>query len=254
MPNQINQSTPDQMQDGAVAAGTAKPGEARMAAKPASPKAGERAMPEAPKAARPPAGAAVMQPYSAPATTPAPGDAQPKGEMKSHPDVAGPAPMRESYVVLRVRAAGDRMTILGAQEVDGPLTLPSTMIGEHAYEALLDSRPIAQEGVVDVGISRSFPRPGEHEHHITERPSFDFNVRIPRSAVPDDALHRVALTLFRLPDASQKNVEGRLSALFGARARTVAHLDALRPEVFEPAAREQIFRLFPSFAAQAGPG
>src|SRR5262249_22858202 len=98
----------------------------------------------------------------------------------------------------------------------------------------------------DIGVSRSFPRPNQDEHHFGTRPTIEFNVRIPRSQLPPDALSRVRLTLYRLPDPSPKNIVGMVNKHFGDQARVVASVEGLRDEHLAGSAREQIRRLFPS--------
>jgi hypothetical protein len=103
--------------------------------------------------------------------------------------------------------------------------------------------------LLDVGVSRSYPRPGSHAHKFTERETYEFNVRIPRTALPGDALDRVGLTLYRMPDASTRLVQGRIAQQFGQQARTIARLDALRP-AFDADARAQIVRMIPDLPAR----
>jgi len=138
------------------------------------------------------------------------------------------------------------MRVVSAHSVDGPLVLPTTVVGEHVYEVALDAKQVSMEGIPDIGVSRSFPRPDEHEHHFSARPTIEFNVRIPRRLLPPDALGRVRLTLYQLPDPSPKSVVGMVNKHFGDQARVVATLDGLRDEHLEPPAREQLRELFPS--------
>ena len=248
MPNEIKQASAGQLQQGARADHAIRPGAGRMAATPATPAAATWAMPAEPPT--PPAptrrSAADMAAFT-PAAAATAAQARPRSEMKPHPAPAASTAPRESYLRLRVRVVRDRMTIVDAQEVEGPLALSPQIAGEHVYEALLNSRPIAIEGLLDVGVSRSYPRPGKHEHFFTERPTFEFNVRIPTAALPGNALNRIALTLYRLPDASQRVAQGRIAQQFGRQARQVARLDGLRPEAFDVEAHRKISRLFPSF-------
>lgn len=152
----------------------------------------------------------------------------------------------EGYLRLRVRVTDDRMRVVSAHSVDGPLVLPTTVVGEHVYEAALDARQLSLEGIPDIGVSRSFPRPGEQEHHFSTWRTVEFNVRIPRNQVPPDALSRVRITLYRLPDPSPKTVAGMVDKCFGDQARVVATVEGLRDEHLEAPARDQLRRLFPS--------
>ena len=171
--------------------------------------------------------------------------AGPRTEMRPRPPRSS-AETSESYLRLRVRVTDNRMRVVSAHSIDGPLVLPATVVGEHVYEVALDARQLSMEGVPDIGVSRSFPRPNEHEHHFSARPTVEFNVRIPRSLLPPDALSRVRLTLYGLPDPSPKKVVGMVDKHFGDQARVVATLDGLRDEHLEAPARGQLRRLFPS--------
>lgn len=150
------------------------------------------------------------------------------------------------YLRLRIRVAGDRMQIVGARVVDGPLSVSASFVGEYACEIVLDAVAIAVEGLPDVGVSRSYPRPGQHEHHFGTRHVFEFNMRIPKAALARDALQRLHITLYRFPDASVKHVVGSLSRAYGQQARVVARIEGVRAQDVEGQAREELERLFPA--------
>jgi hypothetical protein len=252
MANQISQdSMPNRMQEGASDSLIDNPRLGRMAAAPekesAQAASGRSTMASDGKE-KPPAaasGARVMESFAAPGKPSPPGSAAPTTEMQAHPRAAASEPA-ESYLRLRVRVTDDRMRVIDAKSVDGPLTHSPSFAGEHAYEASLDSQAIAIEGLPDVGVSRSYPRPGEHEHHIADRRTFEFTARIARAALPANALGRLALTVYRFPDASGKSVKSSLSREFGQQAKVVARLDGIREDTAEPQALEHLRRLFPS--------
>jgi len=171
--------------------------------------------------------------------------AAPKTEMQPRQPQSS-SPSSEGYIRLRVRVTDDRIQIVSAHSVEGPLVLPPTIVGEHVYEVALDAKQLSMEGIPDIGVSRSFPRPNQDEHHFGTRPTIEFNVRIPRSQLPPDALSRVRLTLYRLPDPSPKNIVGMVNKHFGDQARVVASVEGLRDEHLAGSAREQLRRLFPS--------
>jgi hypothetical protein len=190
------------------------------------------------------AGARAME--KPPATPQAATPATPSGAMKARPEPAEPA--AQGYVRLRVRVTDNRMRIVGAQTVEGPLAQSPSFVGQHAYEVMLDAKPIALEGLPDLGVSRSYPRPDQHEHHITDRPTYEFNVRVPRSLLPGDALSRVQVTLFKFPDASPKTATASVARQFGQQASVVAAIaGGVREEHIEAPALEQLKKLFPSF-------
>lgn len=241
------------LQDGATKVVVDRPRGAAMHADP--PKApsvaiaGLAAMAAADAVKPPPAviaGALVMPAFrEAPATDPA---RPPKieGEMKPF-DQPGDA-QRTGYIRLRVRVTNDQMRIVGARRVEGPLVQTSDFVGEHVYEVLLDGKMVAREGLPDIGVSRSYPRPGEMEHHVTERPTVEFNVRLPLDRVPANALSRVRLSLFRLPDGAPRTVTGLVAEQLGQQARLVARIDGLTQARIEPQALEILRTTFaPSF-------
>jgi hypothetical protein len=237
-------------QEGAAPAITDNPRLGRMTAEmtgaPARPATGGRPVMMAANAEiRPQApapGARVMEkpPENPQGSTPATAS----GDMKARPQLAEPA--AQGYLRLRVRVTDGRMRIVSAQTVDGPLALSPSFVGQHAYEVMLDARPIALEGLPDFGVSRSYPRPDQHEHHITARPTYEFNVRVPRSLLPGDALGRLHVTLFRFPDASPKTALASVARQFGQQASVVAAIEGVREEHLEAPALEHLKKLFPS--------
>lgn len=168
-----------------------------------------------------------------------------KGDMRPRPG-DGQDHFASGYIRLRIRIAGERMQIVGARAVDGPLAAPASFVGEFACEIMLDATPLAVEGLPDVGVSRSYPRPGQHEHNFETRNVFEFNVRIPKAALSEDALQRLRITLYRFPDASVKHVVGSLSLAYEQQARVVARIEGVRAQDVEGRALEDLKRLFPA--------
>lgn len=251
MAEEIRQSSPDQMQ---VGADTRRPEDSRLDRMPEEPKASrvEKSMPERPEAAPPTARARMplMRPFDPHAVKSMSPEEVGRGERGDMKVSSGASPVGHEgagYVRLRLRVAGERMTIQAASEVKGPLIQPHLAVGEHVYEVLLDGRRIAAEGLPDLGTRRSLPRPGEHEHHFSERATMEFNVRIPRAALRSEALARVSVALYRFDDASPKPLEGGIAAAFGPEAHIVAAIDELGPETVAPGAREELGRLFPGW-------
>lgn len=173
----------------------------------------------------------------------------PQKEMERH---AIPGSRTDGYVRMRVRVTDDKMRILSVQNVDGPLAQPDSIVGQHAYEVTLDSHRLSAEGIADVGVQRSYPRPGQHEHHIAQLPSFEFTVRVPRAALPEGALERLRINLYRFPDASRKAIIGSalLSQQLGPQASLIARIEGLRAQHVDPIAIEQFTKVFPSLKIQ----
>jgi hypothetical protein len=210
----------------------ARPGLAAMPAK----------MPDKPQGTA--EGQRVMLAFKPPAATDAPPTAKPTGEMKMR---SGEQIEQQGagYLRLRIRVTDSSMRIVAAQRVDGPLSLPDSFVGEHAYEVTLDGKLVAREGIPDIGVSRSFPRPGTLEHFVTERPTTEITMRVPLDRVPETALARLRLSLFRLPDALPRTVTGTLAEQLGQQARVVARIETLSQARIEPAAFEVLRKLAP---------
>jgi hypothetical protein len=166
-------------------------------------------------------------------------------EMKGHPDITETQTSGQSYLRLRMRVTGDRLSIVDVQQVPGPLVLSGSVAGEYAYEVQLDAKPLAAEGILDVGVSRSFPRPGTNEHFITRHSTFEFNVRLPRAEVPDASIPRLSVVVYRFADASPKMIQGRISAQPGLHAQPVAQMAGIRMESLDPGLREKFQKVFP---------
>src|SRR5690348_272792 len=103
-----------------------------------------------------------------PRGNPATPGAIPAAEMKPRPSAAV-ADVKQGYLLLRARVINDKIQIISAKTVDGPLAQPTSFVGQHAYEVVFDARRLRVEGIPDISVSRSYPRPGQDEHHITER-------------------------------------------------------------------------------------
>jgi hypothetical protein len=142
----------------------------------------------------------------------------------------------------------DKIQIISAKTVDGPLAQPTSFVGQHAYEVVFDAQRLRVEGIPDISVSRSYPRPGQDEHHITERKVFEFNIRIPLSVVPSNALDRIKINLYRFSDALPKAIPGAalLSTQYGKQARIVATFDGIKADRVEPLALDQLRVIFPS--------
>jgi hypothetical protein len=242
---QIDQSKPEMMQEGADLKAIRNPRLPLMAAAPQEPAhvKGEQ-MPKDP-AVKVPSGEATMSPFDPKAAAEPQNPKESRQEMKGHTGTAATQASGQSYLRLRMRVAGDRLSVIDVQEVEGPLVQSGSVAGEYAYEAQLDAKPLAAEGILDVGVSRSYPRPGTNEHFITQRSTFDFNVRLPRAEVPDTSVPRLSIMVYRFADTSPKMIQGRISAQPGLQALPVAQLQGIKVESLEPGLREKFQKVFP---------
>jgi hypothetical protein len=249
MAPQIDQTKPEMMQEGADLKTIRNPGLPMMAASPQAPThtKGEQ-MPKEPVVKAPGEGQ-TMSPFDpkAPAKPGKPSEGS--QEMKGHPDLTGTQTSGQSYLRLRMRVAGDRLSVIDVQQVPGPLVQTGSVAGEYAYEVQLDGKPLTAEGILDVGVSRSYPRPGTNEHYITPRSTFEFNVRLPRAEVPDASVPRLSIAVYHFADASPKMIQGRISAQPGLHAQPVAQLQGIRIESLDPELREKFQKVFPRLNA-----
>jgi hypothetical protein len=190
------------------------------------------------------AGALAMAPFKEPSGD---GGKPPRheGDMRPH-DTPGTDAQSQGYLRLRVRVSGDQMRIVGAARVEGPLAHSDRFVGEHAYEVMLDGRMLSREGLPDIGVSRSYPRPDGVEHNITPRTTVEFNVRVPLGVVADSAMARMRVSLYRFPDATPRTIVGTLTAQLGPQAMVVARIDGLATARIEEPALEQLRKLLPA--------
>jgi hypothetical protein len=115
----------------------------------------------------------------------------------------GPGRPAEQYVRLRVRVRGDRLTVLDSHLVDGPLTAPTTLHGAGVYEVTVGDRLVHAAAIPDLGLDqRSFPNPqgppDQRGHHLTERATSEFSVRIPAEELTAETIGTVQVRLHRL--------------------------------------------------------
>jgi hypothetical protein len=188
-------------------------------------------------------GGAVKTPFRA-------GSLRPPGKPveTSWPDqIARPGPKSESgrtaeqYIRIRVRVHNDRLTVLDSHLVGGPLAMPKQFSGSNAYEVTLNGRLLHAEALPDLGIQRSFANlsgPKEqHGHYITERPIFDFMVRVPAKEVTAETIGKMTVRLYRLKEEvrTARLDTATLADQFEREVREVAELVGLPKSVLPEA-------------------
>ena len=163
------------------------------------------------------------------------------GPQKPKADRAAPSPT-EAYVRLELHSANGRFSVIGSNEVPGPLSIPSAVIHGLAYEVLLDDRQIALGSIPDVGLRRAFANrdvPGpEGKHRFIQVPAFDFFVRIPKAHVSDANLPKLTIVLHNVRQAPDRLVPATaLQRQSGIETTEVARLSGLSLEKLPPAVR-----------------
>lgn len=136
---------------------------------------------------------------------------------------------------MEIHAANDQLSVIGASEVAGPLTIPSAAINGLAYEVLVDDQQIALGSIPDVGLRRAFanrdvPDP-EGKHRFMQVPTYDFFVRIPKTYVSDATLPRLNIVLHNVRQAPDRLVPATaLQRQSGVETIEVARLSNLSME------------------------
>jgi hypothetical protein len=156
----------------------------------------------------------------------------------------------EGYVRLRLRVAGDRVTVVGAKAVEGPLVDRPNLHGSLAYDVTLGSKRIAVGSILDLGERRSFPNeapdapPEQRGHFISEVPVYEVNVRVPASEVTMKALPRLNVRLYRIKEDVDVRVAppGPLGEHFARELREVARVPGIKVETLEAPHRAELRR------------
>ncbi|HEU4636847.1 MAG TPA: hypothetical protein VFS41_11750, partial [Edaphobacter sp.] len=143
MASQIQQSKPEMMQEGADLKTIRNPALQLMATEPKAPAQikGEQMSKE--PVAKAPSGEHTMSPFNPQAAKEAGASQESRQEMKAHPDAAETQTSGQGYLRLRMRVAGDRLSVVDVQQVQGPLVQTGSVAGEYAYEVQLDAKPVA---------------------------------------------------------------------------------------------------------------
>ena len=162
-----------------------------------------------------------------------------------HPEqlrAAAEAP-KESYLRLRVRVTGHKMSVVDVAQVEGPLAQPDTLAGNFVYEVAHDGKRLATEHVPDLGVRRSYPRPdGPQEgrvHHLEPMSTFEFNVRVASDALSQAALPQTEIALYQVKaDTPPHPMNAQLlSAQFSQHLREVARMKGIDTESLPGAAK-----------------
>lgn len=152
---------------------------------------------------------------------------------------------RESYVRLRLRVEGGQISVVGVREVEGPLVQPEQVHAGLTYEASLGKRRLAVGSIPDVGAERSFPDPERPErgHFVSERPSYEVSVRVPRAELSRSNIGRLQLALYRTKELTERPLEtARGVEQFQRELRKVARLK-LRPDALSASVRKELDRI-----------
>jgi hypothetical protein len=143
---------------------------------------------------------------------------------------------------VEIHAANGQLSVIGASEVPGPLTIPSAVINGLAYEVLLDDQQIALGSMQDAGLRRAFANrdlPGPEGKHSIEKfqPSTSF-VRVPKAHLSGANLPKLSIVLHNVRQTPDRLVPATaLQRQSGAETNEVARLSGLSLEKLPPSVR-----------------
>jgi hypothetical protein len=160
-----------------------------------------------------------------------------KAEQKELPPQISKATRKpaDAYVVFRMHVQNGVMSVVGSKRVQGSLVQHEDIVqGGLTYEVTLNKGRLSIGAVADFGEQRSFARQGgeagEHVHHITILPSFDFNVKIPGNKIALKDLPKLQISLYKfkeqVPDLKLSLVP--LHTQFEKEVREVATLKGIK--------------------------
>ncbi len=160
---------------------------------------------------------------------------------------AAVAPDTESgYLVLRVRLTGERLRVIDSRLMPGPLVADQALAGSHAYEVTVGGRLVHTGSLPDLGVQRSFANPEATEgvetgHHLAERRTVDFTVRVPAGQVTAETQADVDVVLLRVKNEVRidRLDDEPVSARFERDLRPVARLSGLPDDALPDSIRER---------------
>ena len=158
---------------------------------------------------------------------------------------AGTGQPAEQYVRLRMRLAGDRLTVVDSHLVDGPLLPEKAFGGTNAYEVALGNRLLHAGNLPDLGVQRSFVNPegpeSQQTHHLAERDVVEFSARVPAAELTPETVGDVAVRLHRVKGEVRAEVLSGdlLDTQFSREMRPVAELRGLPASVLPEAIEER---------------
>ena len=95
----------------------------------------------------------------------------------------------ERSLRLRLLVEGKRITMLDAQEVEAPGTLPGELRGTNFIEVRSGGEVLAAQALVDPGIAVGIPDPADKKefrgHRFIELPSYEIVIRVPLGPLRD---------------------------------------------------------------------
>jgi hypothetical protein len=160
-------------------------------------------------------------------------------EMQGRKPVAEDTPKPDGYVRLRLRVEGEKVSVVGAKAVEGPLVERPQLEGQVAYEATLGTKRVAAGAVPDVGERRSFANPkGPKEqqgHYVSRVPTYEVMVRVPAAEVSLAALPRLEIKLYRIKETvtADRIQPGPLGPQFERELREIGRVKGITPEKLE---------------------
>jgi len=151
-----------------------------------------------------------------------------RDQVKRSPQLKRPEPPRsaeQQSLRLRLRVEGESISILDADIVDAPGTLPEEVRGTHFLEVRLGDRILAAQALRDPGIAVGIPDRSDHKamrgHRFIELDHYEVVVRVPLGSLESIVAERLQGT------PAQRRYAPRLEIVI-LEARTSLSLDPRR--------------------------
>jgi hypothetical protein len=153
-----------------------------------------------------------------------------------------------SYVRLRLHFEGGHLSIVGAREVPGPLSVPDYIGTGLAYEVVAEGRRIGLGSLPDANSRRAFTNIDQKEaalgHNPTEVDSYDFDVRVSRSELSPERIPQTQIHLHQIAAAPSVPLGPEpLRAQLPDVVNTIASLSTIDLAHMEPTARADLARI-----------
>jgi len=153
-----------------------------------------------------------------------------------------------SYVRLRVHYDKGKLTIVGAREVAGPLTVPGHLSSGLTYEVLAEERRIGLGSLPDANAGRAFTNIDQEDAALGHNPrafdSYDFDVRVPKSELAAEKLPSIHLHLHDIdPAAAGPLAPAPIRAQLGDAVKTLASLPGINVKELESTAQVELSRI-----------
>lgn len=153
----------------------------------------------------------------------------------------------DGYVRLELHVEDGKLSVVGAHEVEGPLTIPTAVIQGHAYEVLAGDRRISLGSIPDTVGRHAFANANvagpQSKHYFIPETTFNFFARIPKAEMRPEVLPEMSVVLHRVGTAPDKLSAVRLAKHPGVETVELARLPGLTLDQLPQQVRPQFERI-----------